>query len=111
MIKINRIEYDNTPLEPQVIGICWYTPETYGPCLAVFDDRNSLHQSYEDWLRFAVDVEQKLTERGIGVIRVAMDPDTFVEWCRENGFEVIDRKARTVYSGVIALESINEERQ
>ncbi len=108
MIRSNRINYDNTPIEPKVIGICWYTPETYGPCLAVFDDRDHLHQSYDAWLKSAMEAESGLVQRGVRVVRVQIEPETFVQWCRDNGMEHTDRKARTIYAGIVALDSIND---
>lgn len=108
MIKSNRVEYDDTPFEPQMVGLCWYTSENYAQCLDVFDDREEMHDNYTDWLAAALAAEEEMTKHGVRVIRVPIDPKAFVEWCRENGIESVDRKARTIYSGIVALDSIDD---
>jgi len=89
---------------PHVIGIGWYRADTYQKCLAIFEDRADLPNTFEEWLVQAERAERQIQSGGIRAIRVEIDPLSFPRWCRENGFSRIDREARMAYGNAKAFE-------
>jgi hypothetical protein len=96
VIKSSNVQYDSSPAEPQIVGMCWYQPQTYAACLAIFDDRADMHDNYDDWLEFAELAEDEFKQCGVGVVRVLVEPESLVAWCRENGLDRVNLKARTI---------------
>lgn len=101
-----RMKAINRNNVPSVVGIGWYKAETYSQCLKIFDDRDDLPDSFEDWQQFAVRTEQQLAAQGMKTVRVEIDPTTFSAWCRENGFARVNKDARMAYGNAKALESL-----
>lgn len=101
-----RMKAINPRNVPCAVGIGWYRPETYAQCLEIFDDRDDLPASFEEWKQLAERTEQQLVAQGMKTVRVDIDPATFPEWCRENGFGRIDKHARMAFGNAGALEAL-----
>lgn len=93
---------------PSAVGIGWYKPETYAQCLAIFDDRDDLPDSFAEWKQLAENTEQQLAAQGIKTVRAEIDPRTFPTWCSENGFEKIDKHSRMAYGNAKAIETLQQ---
>lgn len=101
--RMNAINPNNVP---SAVGIGWYRPETYAHCLKIFDDRNDLPDTFEEWKQLAERTERQLAAQGMKTVRVDIDPNTFPAWCRKNGFAKIDKHARMAFGNDKALESL-----
>ncbi len=102
--RMHRINPRNIP---KVTGsIVWYKRENYERCLAIFDDADELHDTFDDWLVSAKELEKQLSDRGMKVIRAEIDPDTFPQWCTDQGHTTIDRKARLAYGNFVAMQHL-----
>lgn len=67
------------------LGMGWYRPECWDRLLRVIADRDSMHESYADWLASARQGERDLLARGQPVERVTVDPDELASWCLIRG--------------------------
>jgi len=102
----DKLKQANPNNVPMAVGIGWYRPETYAKCLAIFEDRADLPATYSEWLMLAERTEKQVTQQGLTVVRVDIDPDTFPAWCKANGFTRIGKEARMAYGNLKAAESI-----
>ncbi len=72
----------------RAVGIAWIRKEDYLAALAVFEDGNNLPRTWERWEQSAKGMEAKFKADGYIVERVYIDPETFPDWCRNNGVGV-----------------------
>jgi len=80
-----------------VVGIVWYRPEDWVALKSILVDSDTLDDSYQDWLKGAEEVEQRLRREGHIVERVRINPRTFPGWCTLKGLRT-DANARTEYA-------------
>lgn len=106
MIKRPGVRYDDAPLRPKVVGMCWYDADTYAECYKMFEDPDSMHDNHADWLETAKATERELKFMGIKVVRVLVEPQAFREWCRKNKMKCNEPKSRTTYAATIAMETV-----
>jgi len=91
---------------PQTIrafGIPWYRKEDWAEIRRIMADADVLHDSFDDWLKSATHVEQRLRQSGQIVERAYIDPADFPAWCRARGLNV-DAKAREAFANTVAFE-------
>ena len=79
-----------------MIGFIWYKRENYDRLLAMFDDRDNLPATYDEWLVRAECGRKDQESKGVRVLCVDIDPDEFAAWCKAKGMKP-DSKARLGY--------------
>ncbi len=67
------------------IGMVWYAREDYPRVLEIMEDAEDLQSTWDEWLKDAERVEQRLRREGHKVVRLRLLPDAFVGWCRSEG--------------------------
>jgi len=102
----DRMKQLNPGNLPSATGMAWYTQDTYLQCLAIFSDATDLHDTFDEWIVAAKRTENQLSQQGMKVIRVEIDPATFPAWCVKNGYRNIDTDARTHFANLKAAESL-----
>ncbi len=86
--KDNR-EASSAPVrQPSVQAMVWYKEEDWQVLKEMFVDGEMLPKTYEDWLRRAEEMKEKVQAEGDAVIKVYIDPQTFPEWCEKKGLEM-----------------------
>jgi hypothetical protein len=70
---------------PPAVGVYWIREEDYPAVRDVLTDGGKLPRDWKDWLKMAEEMEQGLKAYGHVVLRVTIDPNTFPQWCAENG--------------------------
>ncbi len=80
-----------------VAGLAWYRREDYPKLLAIFDDADSLPETYEEWLEKAMEIERELIIQGHRVVRATIDPAIFPSWCAAKHLK-LDASARTRFA-------------
>jgi hypothetical protein len=70
---------------PPAVGVYWIDEDDYPALLRIFDDGSKMPRTWREWLKMAEEMERGLTSYGHVVLRVRIDPDTFVDWCTTNG--------------------------
>ncbi|KMO29422.1 hypothetical protein VQ02_29690 [Methylobacterium variabile] len=79
---------------PRSVGIAWYEASDYPRIREVMEEAGGLPESYAAWLMSATQVEREVSRSGVAVVRVRLEPDAFLAWCRARGV-VPNAKART----------------
>jgi hypothetical protein len=93
----------------RAIGIAWYKPEHYDELKRLFSDGRNLPSTYNEWLKQAEGLLNKLKREGQTVEKVYIEPDTFPAWCAEKGMDV-DSKARVRFADeFVAKKYINRK--
>ncbi len=67
------------------LGMGWYRPEDWDRLLQMIADRDSMHDTYTEWLASARQGERDFLARGHLVERVMVDPDELASWCLIRG--------------------------
>lgn len=95
-------------MNANVIGMAWYTPENYPILLKVFEDAEKFPITYESWLAKAEAGRKSLEVAGTRIIRVDLNPENFLTWCRVNNLKV-DSKARMRFVNIVVAQVIKDE--
>lgn len=90
-------------MQVSITGIAWYRAKDYARLRALFKDGGKLSETYEDWLKAAQQLYDKLAAQGQRVVKAEIDPDTFLAWCRTRHIEP-DAKARMAYGNEFAAK-------
>ncbi|CAL1151169.1 unnamed protein product [Cladocopium goreaui] len=77
-----------------LVGMPWYTHDTYAQCVRDFDDGESMPDTFEAWLHAALESEKSVYASGSAVWRAHVRPGTIRPWCAARGIERVDGKAR-----------------
>jgi hypothetical protein len=80
-----------------VVGIPWYTRETYADVVEVMADRRHLPGTFEAWLAVAERNVKDYEIQGLTVRRVQMDARIFLQWCDLLSFRPVAH-ARSVFA-------------
>ena len=64
------------------IGIGWYKPEQWNVLLEISEDREELESTWIEWFNFASKQENELLENGINVVRVDVDIEELIDYCK-----------------------------
>ena|ERR1035438_6832510 len=91
-------------MQASLVGVTWYRPQDYARLKAMFPDGARLPDTFEGWLKSALNVCDKLTSEGFVLVKAYIDPDTFPEWCRSHGTEM-DAKARANFANDFAAHT------
>lgn len=70
---------DDKPLPG--VGVYWIEEADYATAREIFDDGDTLPPTWAEWHKMAVEMETGLKAYGHPVMRVRIDPATFVDWC------------------------------
>lgn len=81
----------------QTIGLAWYRREDYPAIRAIMADPHSLAASYDLWLQAAENNETVARQAGLRTVRVVIEPEPFLQWCRDKGLAP-DAAARRDYA-------------
>ncbi|KAA2235821.1 hypothetical protein F0L46_18460 [Salinarimonas soli] len=79
----------------------WFAAPDYADTRAAMADRDKLPADHGTWLASAGQVEGELTRVGFEVVRVVIERETFLAWCREAG-TVPDGRARSQFANAAA---------
>jgi hypothetical protein len=78
------------------IGLAWYSRETWEKLRAIADDGEKLDNSFEEWERGALQAIRELASVGRRVLKVPIDVEAYVAWCRERRCR-LDSASRAEY--------------
>jgi hypothetical protein len=70
---------DDKPLPG--VGVYWIEEADYAAAREIFDDGKMMPPSWAEWRKMAIEMETGLKAYGHPVMRVRIDPATFVGWC------------------------------
>ena len=67
-----------------VIGVTWYTEETWARVKATAADPECFEESFEKWKAMAVAARRNFQRSGVLALECQIDPDEFAAWCERN---------------------------
>ena len=70
-----------------VIGVTWYTPETWAAVKATAVDPDCFEESFEKWKAMAVLARRNFQRSGVLALEYQIVPEDFFAWCAKNGQE------------------------
>ncbi len=69
---------------PRSVGLAWYEPGDYTRIREAIPE-SGLPESYAAWQMSALQIEREVASSGVAVLRVRIEPDSFLAWCRARG--------------------------
>jgi len=88
------------------VGIPWCRQKDYDAFCAIFEDRRDLPVSWYEFVQRAHEAEKLQRAQGGVAERVFIDPNTFPNWCAENGYRA-NANARATFANRIATSRIS----
>ncbi|MBS1139334.1 MAG: hypothetical protein H6R13_787 [Proteobacteria bacterium] len=73
--------------QAMVIGVTWYTPETWAEVKATAVDPECFEESFEKWKAMAVLARRNFQRSGVMALEYQIVPEEFFAWCEKNGQE------------------------
>jgi hypothetical protein len=73
--------------QSMVIGVTWYTAETWAQIKATAVDPECFEDSFEKWLAVAVAARRNFQRSGVMALECQIVPEEFSAWCAQNGQE------------------------
>jgi len=68
-----------------VVGVAWYSRETWNQLRAVAPDGADLESTYDAWVAVFEHGFAQVRAAGVDPRRVELDLPAFMEWCRSSG--------------------------
>jgi hypothetical protein len=88
---------------PPAVGAYWIEEGDYPQLLKMFVDGNKMPPSWKEWLKMAEEMERGLKAYGHVVMRVHIDPNTFLDWCDAHGTS-LDHEGRKRFVAAAVTE-------
>lgn len=85
------------------VAVCFYTPEDYAKLLEISDDRETMCDTYEEWLVQFTNARNGLEEEGLAVSPVRIKLDALKEFCEKNHLKN-DGSARSKFASLLAKQ-------
>ena len=79
------------------MAVASFTREEWLKLREVADDREALHDSYEDWQKDVLTLRRRALNNGTSSIEISMTAAEIQGWCRENHLR-LDGSARSRYA-------------
>jgi len=73
--------------QAMVIGVTWYTEETWAQIKATATDPQCFEESFEQWKAMAVAARREFQRSGVRAVEFLIDPPDFSAWCAANDQE------------------------
>lgn len=74
-------------MEKNSVNMAFYKPEDWKRLLAIVDDREVFHDTWEEWHKQFQTSKKQLESKGFKVNEVVVSLDELVRFCFQNGFK------------------------
>jgi len=88
-------------------GIPFFSESEWLKAKAVMEDGKTFHKTYAEFADRVAQRQAQMAGQNEPTIRVYIDVDEFVAWCRANGRKV-DAQSRATYAGLKAAQQDND---
>ena len=92
----------------QVVGIPWYTEDTWYKMKALADDKERFHATYQEWFLNTDKSIIILTNRGKLFERLQIDPLDYAHWCKQKSYNR-NRPSRTAYTQYLLRRKLKQQ--
>ena len=82
--------------QAMLIGVTWYTPESWAEVKATASDPHCFEDSFEQWKAVAVKAQREFLRSGVRAVECLVVPAELAEWCARHG-QPNDATARAEY--------------
>ena len=89
------------------IGIVWYLRKDYRRIVEIMEDGEQFPPSFDAWLGLAEMLETKFSDCGLSVIRVTIEPETFLAWRAARGLPA-DAALRDLFASEYAFRQMDQ---
>ena len=72
---------DSEDKPPPAVGVYWIKEDDYPALLEIFPDGTKMPRTWKEWLRMAEEMEAGLKAYGHVVMRVRIEPKSYLAWC------------------------------
>jgi len=90
------------------VGIAWYHEADYGRLLEIFEDGKTLHATYDDWLKDANGLIERIKNAGVIVEKAYITPEEFLSWCAARGLR-LNSDARKTFANEFAARKYRDQ--
>ncbi len=73
--------------QQMVIGLTWYTEETWAKVKATATDPECFDETFDKWKAAAVVARRNFQRSGVMALECQIDPEKFFAWCAANNQE------------------------
>ena len=70
--------------EAMIIGVTWYTEETWAAVKATATDPQCFETTYDKWKAMAVKARREFQRSGVKALECHIVPQEFADWCALN---------------------------
>jgi hypothetical protein len=93
--------------QAMIIGVTWYTEETWAQVKATATDPRCFEQSFQKWKAMAISARREFQRSGVRALECRINPQEFFAWCllnnQENNAtsraEFVSEKLTALYEG------------
>ncbi len=78
------------------LGTVWYREDQWELLKSTASDRETLEDTYAEWVRNATKAIKRMKKRGVDLLNVDFDVVQFNQWCRANR-KTPDGESRSTY--------------
>jgi hypothetical protein len=76
-----------TRSQTMIIGVTWYTEETWAQVKATATDPECFEDSFGKWKAMAVTARREFQRSGVRALEYQIIPQEFADWCAQHGQE------------------------
>lgn len=73
--------------QAMIIGVTWYTAETWARVKAAATDPECFEDSFEKWKAMATAARREFQRSGVRAVECLIEPEELLAWCAANGQE------------------------
>lgn len=73
--------------QAMIIGVTWYTEDTWARVKATATDPECFEESFEKWKAMAIKAQREFLRSGVRAIECQVVPEELAAWCAETGQE------------------------
>jgi hypothetical protein len=73
--------------QAMIIGVTWYTEETWAQVKANATDPECFEQSFQKWKAIAISARREFQRSGVRALECRINPQEFFAWCALNSQE------------------------
>lgn len=81
------------------VGLVEFRPADWGRWLEIAVDAHQWEASHDDWRQSAEEMAARMRAAGLEVVFVTLDPEMFLQWCTQHGFEC-NAETRSRYAAI-----------
>jgi hypothetical protein len=78
------------------VKLAYYRKKDWKRFLKIIDDRESMHDTWNEWLQDFLKLKKELTAKGLEVLEIEIDLDELTNYCKLKGIRN-DGKARSQF--------------